>query len=57
MNLLGALKRFWVREKGLYVSLNLELNFRHTQLGLGTGEIITYPPLSSTWVYREEKWV
>lgn len=38
MNLLVALKRFWVRAKGLYVSFNLELNFRHIKLGLGTGE-------------------
>ena len=54
MNLLGALKGFWVREKSLHVSFNLELNFRHTKLGLGTGEIPSYPPSSSTWVYLEE---
>lgn len=33
MNLLGALKEFWVRGKGLCVSFNPELNFRH-QTGL-----------------------
>ena len=54
MNLLGALKGFWVRGKCLYVSFNPELNFRHTRLGSGSGAITAYPPSPSTWVYLEE---